>query len=102
MCMTDESMQDDPFHTELATFIDVVDGRRPSGDILSSYVDAIRTYELVSDSWQKQTRNPVRHADTFDRHGQFAGRVNGRLLDIRDKGSTQLVESLRPEYVARW
>ncbi|RDX50191.1 hypothetical protein OH76DRAFT_1402655 [Lentinus brumalis] len=38
---------DDPFHTELATFIDVVDGRRPSGDIMSSYADAIRTYELT-------------------------------------------------------
>ena len=42
-------LQDDPFHTELATFIDVVEGRRPSGDILSSYEDAIKTYELVSE-----------------------------------------------------
>ncbi|KAI0755336.1 putative oxidoreductase C terminal-domain-containing protein [Daedaleopsis nitida] len=38
---------DDPFHTELATFIDVVDGRRERGDILSSYEDAIKTYELT-------------------------------------------------------
>ncbi|RPD62848.1 hypothetical protein L227DRAFT_573367 [Lentinus tigrinus ALCF2SS1-6] len=39
--------EDDPFHTELATFIDVVDGRRPSSDILSSYEDAVKTYELT-------------------------------------------------------
>ncbi|KAI0695772.1 putative oxidoreductase C terminal-domain-containing protein [Cerioporus squamosus] len=38
---------DDPFYTELATFVDVVDGRRPSSDILSSYADAIKTYELT-------------------------------------------------------
>ncbi|KAI1794773.1 putative oxidoreductase C terminal-domain-containing protein [Ganoderma leucocontextum] len=38
---------DDPFHTELATFMDVVEGRRPSEEILSSYEDAIKTYELT-------------------------------------------------------
>lgn len=40
-------MKDDPFHTELETFVNVVEGRRPSTDILSSYADAIKTYELV-------------------------------------------------------
>ncbi|KAH9942270.1 putative oxidoreductase C terminal-domain-containing protein [Epithele typhae] len=38
---------DDPFETELATFIDVVDGRRPRDAIQSSYADAIGTYELT-------------------------------------------------------
>lgn len=38
---------DDPFHTELATFIDVVEGRRGGEEILSSYEDAIKTYELT-------------------------------------------------------
>ena len=40
-------MQDDPFYTELATFIDVVEGQRESEAILSPYEDAIKTYELV-------------------------------------------------------
>ncbi|KAI0632531.1 putative oxidoreductase C terminal-domain-containing protein [Trametes polyzona] len=43
-----EFTDDDPFHTELATFIDVVEGRRPKEHILSTYEDAIKTYELVS------------------------------------------------------
>ncbi|KAI0712665.1 putative oxidoreductase C terminal-domain-containing protein [Earliella scabrosa] len=38
---------DDPFLTELATFVDVVDGRRESDEILSPYEDAIKTYELT-------------------------------------------------------
>ncbi|KAI9057498.1 hypothetical protein FKP32DRAFT_1637749 [Trametes sanguinea] len=38
---------DDPFHTELATFLDVVDGRASREQILSSYEDAIKTYELT-------------------------------------------------------
>ena len=42
-----DHVQDDPFHTELATFIDVVESRRGSEAILSPYEDAIKTYELV-------------------------------------------------------
>ncbi|KAI0357335.1 hypothetical protein OH77DRAFT_1422173 [Trametes cingulata] len=38
---------DDPFHTELAAFIDVVEGRASEDRILSSYADAIKTYELT-------------------------------------------------------
>ncbi|PIL22951.1 hypothetical protein GSI_15647 [Ganoderma sinense ZZ0214-1] len=38
---------DDPFYTELATFVDVVEGRRESEGVLSSYEDAIKTYELT-------------------------------------------------------
>ncbi len=41
------SSKDDPFHSELATFIDVVEGRKTRDNILSSYEDAIKTYELV-------------------------------------------------------
>ena len=45
--------QDDPFHTELATFIGVLDGRRANEDILSTYEDAIKTYELVRAEWHR-------------------------------------------------
>ncbi|KAI8978865.1 putative oxidoreductase C terminal-domain-containing protein [Trametes punicea] len=38
---------DDPFDTELATFLDVVEGQSPRDCILSSYEDAIKTYELT-------------------------------------------------------
>ncbi|KAI0647674.1 putative oxidoreductase C terminal-domain-containing protein [Trametes meyenii] len=39
---------DDPFYTELASFLDVVEGRRLGKDkIMSSYEDAIKTYELT-------------------------------------------------------
>ncbi|TBU23246.1 putative oxidoreductase C terminal-domain-containing protein [Dichomitus squalens] len=38
---------DDPFHTELATFVGVVEGDRRNEAILSSYEDAIKTYELT-------------------------------------------------------
>ncbi|OSD07606.1 hypothetical protein PYCCODRAFT_1403293 [Trametes coccinea BRFM310] len=38
---------DDPFHTELGTFLDVVDGKASKDRILSSYEDAIKTYELT-------------------------------------------------------
>lgn len=41
--------QDDPFYTELSTIIDTI--REPGRDtherILSSYEDAVKTYELV-------------------------------------------------------
>ncbi|KAH9851639.1 putative oxidoreductase C terminal-domain-containing protein [Lenzites betulinus] len=40
-------MDDDPFYTELATFIDVVRQWQPRDHILSSYEDAIKTYELT-------------------------------------------------------
>ncbi|KAI0669146.1 putative oxidoreductase C terminal-domain-containing protein [Trametes maxima] len=38
---------DDPFYTELASFVDVVEGRSPQTTIASSYEDAIKTYELT-------------------------------------------------------
>ncbi|KAI0771105.1 putative oxidoreductase C terminal-domain-containing protein [Trametes elegans] len=38
---------DDPFYTELETFVDVVEGRSAVGRILSPYEDAIKTYELT-------------------------------------------------------
>ena len=41
--------QDDPFYTELSTIIDTIrePGRDPHERILSSYEDAVKTYELV-------------------------------------------------------
>ncbi|WOO85366.1 putative protein [Vanrija pseudolonga] len=38
---------DDPFFSEMATFIDVIEGVLPRTAILSSYDDAIKTYELT-------------------------------------------------------
>ncbi|KAI0820465.1 putative oxidoreductase C terminal-domain-containing protein [Trametes gibbosa] len=38
---------DDPFYTELATFIDVMKQQKPKERILSPYEDAIKTYELT-------------------------------------------------------
>ncbi|KAI0366655.1 hypothetical protein BV20DRAFT_971583 [Pilatotrama ljubarskyi] len=38
---------DDPFHTELAAFIEVAEGRSTEERLLSSYADAIKTYELT-------------------------------------------------------
>ncbi|KAH9890095.1 putative oxidoreductase C terminal-domain-containing protein [Cubamyces lactineus] len=40
-------VDDDPFYTELATFVNVIEGNNPHDRILSSYEDAIKTYELT-------------------------------------------------------
>ncbi|EIW51521.1 uncharacterized protein TRAVEDRAFT_176340 [Trametes versicolor FP-101664 SS1] len=39
--------EDDPFRTELETFVDVVEERGSRDRVLSSYEDAIKTYELT-------------------------------------------------------
>lgn len=49
---------DDPFQTEIDTFIDVVEGK-PDAKILSGYEDAARTYEMtwaVRNSSEEWTR----------------------------------------------
>lgn len=39
---------DDPFYSEVSSFIDVIEGGAEPDVIRSSYADAIKTYELVS------------------------------------------------------
>ncbi|KAI0769829.1 putative oxidoreductase C terminal-domain-containing protein [Fomes fomentarius] len=56
------SSNDDPFHSELATFIDVVEGRKTRDDILSSYEDAIKTYELTWAIRRASERSAVDYA----------------------------------------
>ncbi|WVQ85679.1 hypothetical protein IAT38_007845 [Cryptococcus sp. DSM 104549] len=52
---------DDPYQTEMNTFIDAVEGITPNPSILSTYGDAARTYELTwairesSEKWTKWT-----------------------------------------------
>jgi hypothetical protein len=38
--------EDDPYFTEIDVIVDVIDGKER--EILSSYADALKTYELVS------------------------------------------------------
>ncbi|KIJ22963.1 hypothetical protein M422DRAFT_196495 [Sphaerobolus stellatus SS14] len=41
--------EDDPFFSEISTFVDAIEARAPKHNILSSYEDALRTYEFT---WQ--------------------------------------------------
>lgn len=38
---------DDPFYSEIAYFIDAIEGKQAKSAILSSYSDAINTYAMV-------------------------------------------------------
>lgn len=44
-------VKDDPFYTEISEFVDMIESGKPDrvGRILSSYEDAVATYEFVSD-----------------------------------------------------
>lgn len=47
------SHQDDPFFSELSTIIDAMENSTKKDEILSSYEDAVRTYEFVSLSFEQ-------------------------------------------------
>lgn len=51
---------DDPFLSELATFIDAAIGEELAGPVLSSYADAVKTYEMTwAIRWaSERTRRP--------------------------------------------
>lgn len=75
-------MQDDPFRTELETFVDVVEERSSRDRVLSSYEDAIKTYELVSRlaatcSWAVVT---ICSTDVGDQEGKRGRRSVVRLV----------------------
>lgn len=50
MRVTDSVTQDDPFYEEISNFIDAIehDDVESRGRVLSSYADALKTYEFVS------------------------------------------------------
>lgn len=50
MRVTDSVAQDDPFYEEISDFIDAIehDDVESRGKVLSSYADALKTYEFVS------------------------------------------------------
>lgn len=65
--------QDDPFRTELETFVNVVEERGSKDRILSSYEDAIKTYELVSMAGRYMELDC--RDDGLDRRGRSGGQV---------------------------
>ncbi|KIJ26821.1 hypothetical protein M422DRAFT_272025 [Sphaerobolus stellatus SS14] len=74
--------EDDPFFSEISTFVDAIEGRVPKHNILSSYEDALRTYEFTwqirksSDTWADSYRKSVRtegHGMLQGQPGQYAG-----------------------------
>lgn len=75
---------DDPFFSEMATFIDVIEGALPRSAILSSYDDGIKTYELVS------ACSCQRHSDTCSRYSR------GRSATMETGSATSAVRVQPP------
>lgn len=50
--------QDDCYYSEISTMVDVIEGRQERSAILSTFEDAVQSYELVSTCG---ARDPVTH-----------------------------------------
>lgn len=82
------SVQDDPFFNEISTFVDASEDRELTRTILSSYDDAVKTYEFVSVFVTTQCRP---YTEVLRRLGRFGERVRGPQKS--DPGNARMLSS---------